>query len=235
MNIYKTTISIVLIVFATAVRQTFLNKEIKKEPQTTLPCISFANIGNKQICFPEFEGMHECHLYLGIKKRTESFNNNGNSIIAFYLNDHYFKNIDNIEKIKVDDYFQIYTIKKYENLEISDDLFEQYLNYADSIGTNSYWKNTKNSLNKQIENYIFSKPILYETYSINKNIKTQVLISKIETTGDENIIICVMNHILIKNRIIFLSYYKKYNGTESIIHAKAKSDYLVLRFNDENK
>jgi hypothetical protein len=231
----KTTIIIVLLVIVGAIKQTFYDKEIKKEDKTNLPCLLSAKVGNVEICIPEIDGMHECHLNLSIIKRTSSFNHNGNSIIGFYINDFYYKNIDKAEEMKFDDYCQIYTIKKIEQLNISEQLFEQFIDQTDTVVSKEYWNKIKYPLEKKNENSTFSKPVLLENYSLKQNVKSQVLISKINMLDDENVMICVINYMLIKNKIIFLGYYKKYEGEESIKNAKAKNDYITLRFIEENK
>jgi len=40
--------------------------------------------------------------------------------------------------------------------------------------------------------------------------------------------------LLIKERLIYLNYFKIYDGEESIKKLKAKNDYIVLRLMEEN-
>lgn len=231
----KTTIIIVLLVLVGAIKKTFFDNEIKKLDKTNLPCLSSAKVGDVNICMPEIDGMHECHLNSSIIKRTSSFNHNGNSIIGFYINDHYYNNIDKAEEMKFDDYCQIYTIKKIEQLNISEEIFKEFINQTDTVVSKEYWNIIKYQLEKKNYNSTFSKPVLLENYSIKYNVKSQVIISKINVLNDENVMLCIINYMLIKNKIIYLAYYMKYDGEESIKNAKAKNDYITLRFIEENK
>ena len=52
--------------------------------------------------------------------------------------------------------------------------------------------------------------------------------------GKESFSLMTLNLIIIKERLLFYSYYLMYNGNSSINFAKNKSDYYGLKIINEN-
>ena len=101
---------------------------------------------------------------------------------------------------------------------------------------NTGFANSPN-ITRELEKRDFSadKPILIEDYYVSPYVGTIQSLMKVNIGNKERIMVMALNIALVKNRIIYIAYYKDYEGTESIKNAKAKNDYFVLRFMDENK
>jgi len=88
----------------------------------------------------------------------------------------------------------------------------------------------------KIDDYIkIGNPVLLESYSLNASAKTSIILQYSQENNKEHILLNMANMVIIKGKLIEISGYFIYEGKESITQAKAKNDYFVLRFMDENK
>jgi len=97
-----------------------------------------------------------------------------------------------------------------------------------------HWSEIKNNVEKYFDNISFGQPVLIDSYSPHTDIRTFILLIKFQGEDFEYVMISSSNMMLIKERLIYLNYYKLYDGEESVKNLKAKNDYMVLRLMDEN-
>lgn len=198
-------------------------------------CDKSVRFGNIDVCLPEIDGMTECYSNPMVKERADNTEYEGNSELGFYLNNETYKKVNKINEINFDDYFKIYATKsfaykKFELPELNNMANKMEGNY---IKTN--WSELKKKAEKNRDFVSIGKPVLLDSYIPNKNIRTFVMLTKYNVDNTEFIMVATLNMVLIKEHLIWLAYYKNYNGEESINKAKSKNDYIVLRLDEENK
>ncbi len=210
------------------------NNSTEETINAKMECDKSVPFGDIDICLPIIDGMTECYSTPIVKSRADEFNYEGNLILAYYLNNATHKQVDKLDEITFDDYFQIYAINKLKGVKVG----QSELNEIEKVIEGNYFKENWNDLKKKIEknhDYLsIGRPILIESYSPNNKVRTYVMLSKYQIGNDEIVSLITMNLVQIKERLISMAYYKNYYGEKSIINAKSKNDYIVLQLMDEN-
>lgn len=73
-----------------------------------------------------------------------------------------------------------------------------------------------------------------EFYKINNHSSSLINLSKISSQNVEYYVVFVSNILLVKNRILILNFYQKYENFESINFAKKNNEEIVLEFLKSN-
>lgn len=200
------------------------------------PCVNSVSFGDINICLPEIAGMKECYSIPIVKARADKFNYVGNSILGYYLNDYSYNHLADFDKSTTDDSFQLFATNKMKGLKVG----QRELDYVVNMMSGKHIKSNMKEVEKigqGIFDYIsIDSTVLIESYSTNINIRTIVTLNKVQiNNGAEVIIVSVLNMVILKERLITLSYYKIYEGLESITNAKQKNNNFLLRLLNSNK
>lgn len=199
-----------------------------------MECDNTVPFGDINICLPIVDGMTECYSTPIVKARADENNFEGNSILAYYISDADYKQVDNLDQIILDDYFQIYATNKLKGIKYGQSELNKMANMIEGNYINENWMDLKKNIETNHNYLSVGKPILIESYVPNSKIRTFVMLLKIISDGYEYVLVTVMNIVQIKERLIYLAYYKDYDGEESIKKAKSKNDYIVLLLANEN-
>lgn len=229
--LFLTTISLFFFSCSKNNQQSKLENQSKSDSKTCEKIVAFGDIN---ICLPEVDGMTECYNIPIVKTLTDKFEYKGNTVLAFYLNNKTYKEVNKLDQIVYDDYFKIYATDNLKNVKFGQAELDQGANMFEGSFLKENWDKIKGKILKDHNNISIGRPVLIESYSPHKKIKTFVIIAKYEMNGYENVMLGTLNLILIKNRIINLAYYRKYEDEESIKKTRAKNDYIALLFFDEN-
>lgn len=198
-------------------------------------CEKQIQYGDIKICLPTIDGMTECYSLPIVKAKAEKFNFEGNPILGFYINNNTYAKVDKLNEISYDDYFQIYASNKLKGIKVGQAELSEIANMIEGSYVKDNWNDIKKTFENGLDNLSIDKPVLIESYVPNKKIRTFVMLVKYQTNNEETFMISTMNILQIKDRMIWLTYYKNYEGAESIKYAKAKNDYIVFQILDENK
>lgn len=204
------------------------------ESHNIIECYKSVAFGDVDVCLPVIDGMTECYSHPNVKMAADGLNYPGNSILGYYLNNSTYQQVDRIFEITFDDYFQIYASNELKGMKVGRSELDMMAERLESNYIRENWSDLAKEVRK---NYDFSMgvPILIDSYSPNKDIRTFVMLTKIQFDDDEFISLTLMNIVRLKERLIWMAYYKNYAGEESIGKAKSKNDYLVLSLIDVNK
>jgi len=201
-------------------------------------CPHSVRFGNISICLPTIDGMTECYSDTTMKNMVDKFGVNA-VLLGFYLNNKSYQNKQNLEKEGFDDYFLLSSDSDLMNRTIH----TSDLTQLDSVISGSFikknWDDVSSMVKKKINKYKFAisfdKPVLIESYSLNENIHSRLFLTKFLSGNDEIVMICDADFCTIKNRLIHMFYYKKYDGVQSLKDARAKNDYVASSIINENK
>lgn len=198
-------------------------------------CKSSVKYADKYICLPYIEGMTECYSVPIVKAVVDLFDIEGNTTLAFYLNDKIYKNVHRLLELEYDDYIKIYAPTslmqykiKQEELDIVKEAMKEELFSGLMIKLEDILKE------KELDELKFDRPILIDEYSINSNVRTLFFLTKVSIEDHEYFSLATLNIIRVKEKLILLAYYKDYDNHESINFTKAKNDYIVLKLIQEN-
>lgn len=198
--------------------------------QNEINCDRIVNLGNSKLCIPSYNGMIECYLNPEVTKFADENEFPDNSTLALYVNNETAKYQNDLGGYYFDDYFKIYI---YNQLKFTDANEEDFFRFTEKMSL-GFEKWDLNELMKKLEIYrskvTFDVPILLKEYSLSKNSRTLILMTRLFIDEKEVIMLSSANAMLVKKRIVFSSYYLFYSGIESIDKHVSKNDYLVHKF-----
>jgi hypothetical protein len=207
----------------------------QKQNLNSPKCIEIVKCGDIDLCLPEIDGLTERYKNPLVKPKADEYTYPGNSILAFYVNDSTYNQVQRHEEVAFQDCFKVYLIDKMKGLKIGQIELNQIAQTFENANSKYDWDKLITEIEKKIDNLSIGKPVLLKSYSPSKQIRTFVLLTKKIVKEKEYITLMTMNLILVKERLVFISYYKNYDGIESVNKVIAKNDYIVFRFLDENK
>jgi hypothetical protein len=202
------------------------SNSIKKE-DTTQACINSKTFGDIEVCLPNVQGMVECYENEDIKSYVSNFDFEVNQIIGFYLTQNDYDNFNSSDKPKMDGYLKIYSPKKMKNQEINNSNLDEMVQIFKKNFLESNWDKISEKIEELGTNLRIDSPILMENYEPNETTRTFITFNKIASETYEDFQISALNLMNIKNRLIWVVYYKSYTGPESIQDLKRKNDYLI--------
>lgn len=206
----------------------------RNEKMSKPHCENSVPFGDIYLCLPEINNMTECYDVPIVKERADRTESEENLVLAYYLNNEVYNQVENLDDLVFDDYFKIYGVKKMRNLKATPHNLNRMAEMMEASYFTENWKAIQGRVNEVLEDVTIDTPVLIDNYSPHKNIRTGVLLMTLSNGIDEFVLIGTANLILIKDRIVALAYYKSYTGPESVNEAKSKNDYIALRFMQEN-
>jgi len=207
----------------------------KQQNEQSCNCKNSINYGDIRICLPEISGMNESSKVPKVKEILGLKGSKSCKVLAYYINDETYQKVNELDQSIYDDYLYIYGIKGFENTSVDQSNLESYTNDITNYNWSNILKNVEKKLDSLSINLSIGKFINIESYSLNDRVNSIVMLSKVQSVEKEYVLICIMNVVLIKERVALACYYKFYDGQKSIKAAKAKNDYMVLQFVNENK
>lgn len=194
-----------------------------------------AYFGDLRLCLPKIDGLTECYLTPLVKDLADRTEYQENTVVAYYLRSADYATLMRQGAFYPDEYFKVYGVNIAKNLPIGfDDLDLLYQKM-----TSAYVDRKWNEIEAIVEGYrhdvSFDKPVFIERYAPGSDIRTFAMLLKSRTGGVDNIMIVYSNMILVKKRLIWLTFYKEFTGQESIRQARAKNDYYALRLLSINR
>ncbi len=190
-------------------------------------------VGNILINLPEFDGMKECYSVPIVKRKADESHHGNEFILGYYLNNKTYSKVDSIYNIVFDDFLIISASNEMKQRNFTTDEY----NSITKIINDSFIKKNWDDLKEVIENnnyYSVGRPILISNYSVRDNASTYIIIIKYQLGDYETVSLLLLNTVYLKGKIINLAYTKFYEGENSITDAKAKNDYMLYQFLDEN-
>lgn len=210
----------------------FIFLQCSQSKKRKADCSTTAKIYQTEICLPNLKGLTNISKNKKYKSYVKQFTIQGNEILAFYL-DNSLINEANTPKYN---YASVY-INSQLKKNINKSVFKEMSN---TMG--SYLKKTNNleTILKEIErNYLknisLDNPVVIDSYSLNKNIKTYLLLGKMIEYNNEIVTLTTLNLMYIQNKMVLSNCIIKYNNSNSINEIKQKNDYFVMRILDANE
>jgi len=201
---------------------------------SAIDCDNKTNLGSVTICLPEIDGMNECYSRPNVKTMVDLLEPDASSVLAFYVNGVTYNQIDKINQVSFDDYFKISIAKNLMDKKADISRLDQLSKLLESNFLKKNWNKVKNNVENNFKSLSVGQPVIIETYSPHSNVESFIMLLKYQTKTSEYVMVMSMNMVLVKERLIYLIYYKEYKGLESIKEAKAKNDFVVLRLVNDN-
>jgi len=189
----------------------------------------YVNIG-----LPQIKGMIECRNHPNVQQITRNYLETG-PVLGYYLNNDTYKQIDKLNEITYDNYFMIYGDYQRENYRaVESDLEIAERNLQQTLFEGENFEQISTRIDETYGTITAGKPALLEKYSLQPNVRTMIMLMKYKTETGETSVVCAIDFILLKNRIVNLAYYMTYNGGKSIDLLKEKNNEAVKKLLDLN-
>ena len=203
-------------------------KETEEQVETT-DCPAFVNVGKVKICLPEIDSMVESYTDSLVKVWADNHEFQGNTVLSFYLrNPTVFAAAASGEKV-YDDFFKIFQINSLRDLDVDKKYMDEV---AFSITNGREMGNWGEVLKKLEKDYTFlpsDKPYFIDQYSPHPDVRSFVILYRYKEEKVDIVLMGVMNMLLIKKRMIGLTYYKAFMGPETLSKARTKNDAIVAK------
>jgi hypothetical protein len=101
---------------------------------------------------------------------------------------------------------------------------------ANSIVASNTFVNWGETLKKLEKDFTFipnAQPYFIDQYSPHPHVRSFVVLYKYNPGNYETVLMGVMNIMLIKKRLVGLTYYKAFMGAETLAKTRTKSDAIV--------
>jgi hypothetical protein len=212
----------------------FLNTNISNDNVNSNDCIRKEDMGSVKICIPNLVGMTECYYNPIVKEKADKFDLAGNQILGFYLNESTYKQVESINEIAFDDYVKVYSPKSISELSLEYNEFEQLSKMMSSNFILKKWSDIEKEINDQLGSLKIDQPTIIENSKINNAIRNIIVLTTIDNGDKTTTMLCSLNMLYIQKRVVFLAYYKFYEGSETLEKLKTKNRELVLSFYEKN-
>lgn len=197
-------------------------------------CTSNVTFGDIEICLPKVQGITECYSHPKIKSRVNRFNDPENTILGYYIENEVYNNLDNLENISYDNYYQIYAANQAKNYTMT----RSEMNQIMSMMTSGFLDKTMNEVNESTsfteKDIKVTQPMLIEKYNLNKASSSIIILMKLADKEQDRTMAVSMNAVLIKKRIVFISHYLDYKDEKSLTRLKENTANFVSKFMDSN-
>ncbi|MBL7860545.1 MAG: hypothetical protein JNJ65_05235 [Cyclobacteriaceae bacterium] len=228
---------IFLVIITSCANSNNNNKQASDEP-VIKKCEKTVLFGDKEICLPTMNNYTECYLDSRIKDRVdEAVGYNGrNTVLAVYLIDKVYNQINDSSETFFDDYYILFGNKRLADHDANNSEIKNLIGTNTNRITKEQWEKIKNNLENEIKSVDvrFDKLIEIEDYFINDNVSTVVTLQRVNINGKEIFKVTIMNVVLLNKRLVWLCYYKDYKDSETIKYSKERNDYLVRKFIEQN-
>jgi hypothetical protein len=213
---------------------------VKQEKTSTLSsdndsiCNHSRFYGEIEICLPEIDGMTETYSHEKVKRRTNQFSYDNNTILGLYLNKEDMAKLDDFDNAALDDYFKVYALKKLEGIEIGKTEFELIKKSSEAAFAKKNWEEMEAEILDGTSELSLDQPVQIESYKLNENIFTIVYLFRLTYGAEERISAATMSIVLLKNTLVYYAYYKNYSGPKTLDQVRAKNDlfgYKILELN----
>ncbi|MFZ1323330.1 MAG: hypothetical protein WAT71_17375 [Ignavibacteria bacterium] len=198
-------------------------------------CVKTSEIGSSIICLPEIIEMNECYELPNVKERMDKFEVGDNSILGVYLTDDIYSNIENFETIFIDEYFKIYLVNNTKDKTYGTSELEQIGDIMENNFIADNWDNLRKQVEEKNDELTIGVPVIIESYTPDENVKSFLMLTKISNIEAEKVMLMSMNILLIKEKIIWLGYYKLYVNEDSIQKIRSANDSVVMKLIEVNK
>mgnify|MGYP003625150699 CR=1 FL=1 len=206
--------------------QCFQSKKQKTDCSTT------AKINQTEVCLPNIKGLTNISKNKKYESYIKQFTIQGNEMLAFYLDNSLINEVTTPKY----NYASVYV-----NSQLKKDINKsEFKKMSNTMGYYLKKSNNLETIIKEIErNYLknisLDNPVVIDSYSLNKNIKTYLLLGKMIEYNTEIVTLTTLNLMHIQKKMVLSNYIIKYNNSNSINEIKQKNDYFVMRILDENK
>jgi len=193
-------------------------------------CARTTSFGGVEICLKKVAGYKESYLTPVVKAHADATEVPANTVLGYYLNNTDYGSGKNIDVTVLDDYFKIYGTLAVKDYEANSDLLNQLQTMVADNFISKNWDEVSKDIDKLGLDVEIGKPVMIDSYNLNPDSFTLVLLIKYMPEGAEPYTRAMtMNGIIINNRLVWMAYYLMYEEPGTIEKLKANSDKILAQ------
>jgi len=194
-------------------------------------CDRIAYFGEAEICLPKIEGYHECYSDSIVKQLVDRTQVPTNLVLGFYIDNKTFKNKEFLSLLGYNNYIKVYGTKMLKNFKANPEFLKQIQDIFAGDFIHKNWESMEKEIDKIGLEVEIGKPIVIQSYNLNESSFTYVMLTRHKYNKfDSNIMAMTFNGLLINDRLIWMAYYLKYEGEETIPNLRKKSNKILAEF-----
>lgn len=197
-------------------------------------CARKADFGDLALCLPKILGMNECYSIPNVKQLADHFEVAQNQVIGFYVNDKTFAQVENLAAISYDDYCKIYGTLMVKNTDVGSKELHEIAEMMRANFVKDNWEEIRDDVIKNQDKIVINQPAFIEAYKFHDQVESFLMMGKFKAGDFEYVLSFVTNALLVNDRLIWLAYYKYYEGPESLEATKLKNNLIVQSLMDSN-
>ena len=206
-----------------------------QSPMDSSRCVRVVPFWGIPLCLPAIEGKIECYQHPAVKDLADLYEFAGNSVQAFYLNEATHTRADSIAWLVFDDYFKLYTTNSLSNQRFGAAAFEQVAQELEGFFQRGDWKVVKAQLELALDSFRLEKPLLLDAYKPMDDVRSFNILLQEMQGGKQQLVVFNLSVLRIKERLIWLAYYRHYADSSTLAEARAYSDLLVASVLEVNR
>jgi len=207
------------------------NKESEEAVQEVLDtCSAFVAVGRVKICLPLMDSMVEQYTDSLVKVWADNHELKGNTVLSLYLHNPARFHTTSTGQKNYDDFFKVYQVDNLKDLDADEKYLNEVTNAITTNNTFSNWSETKTKLERDFKFITPDQPYFIEHYSPHKHVRSFVTLYRYSPEGAyETVLVGVMNIMLIKKRLVGMTYYKAFTGHETLSRSRTINDAIVSK------
>ena len=204
--------------------------------QNTAPlCERFAHFGKVDLCLPVIEGMKECYTDSLVKPLIDATDFKENDILGYYLTTANFKSRSNPEYLTADNYIKLSGVVKLRDYEADTIDLQKACKATEAHIQPQNWSKIKDKIETKGNDINVGVPLLIKKLSVSDDANTYILLTKYISDKRSYIVATALILMLLKKRIISVTYYKSYTSEKDIDTCEEKSSSIVQKLLAANK
>jgi hypothetical protein len=198
------------------------------------PCANTVTPGGVMICLPFFDGMHETYEKEPVKEVIDRSDGAGNVILGVYLNDSTFAQSDRFGQTAIDDYFKIYMTAASVNVTAKKEMLPKVAEEFGKYLVKQKWADIRQKVEANNAGLKVGQPVLLETYYTGTTAVSYQLLIPVSQGDAALTIVCNTSQVIIRERMVWVAYYRLYKGEQTIAATKARGQAFLKKLQAAN-
>jgi hypothetical protein len=205
------------------------------EEEETIPCARVAQLGDLEVCLPEFENFQECKDHPIIDSLLHQLVGPERLTLGYYLNDSDYAAIDSLRGLALRDYAIFYGTQLALNMRFTERDLEDVAAEMSGGQVEERWEAAKQKLNDHRDDTEFGRIkfgllVLLEKYTPAPDVRFNVLLMESVSGDVDQLTMVIMGVIRLHERAIFMGFYFPVTDDTSLETGKNKAERLVKAF-----
>ena len=205
----------------------FKNKSNGEVQDAQADCPAFVAVGRVKICLPEIDSMVEALDDSIVKSWADRHEIKGNTVLSMFLRNPTRYQVNDAGEKTYDDFFKVFQVDMLKDKDTDMAYLNDVANSITTTNTFHNWGETQKALESDYKFIPPDQAYFIDSYSPHPQVRSFVVLYRYNPGKYETLLMGVMNIMLIKKRLVGLTYYKAFTGQETLGKARTKNDAIV--------